>query len=206
MAPDNVQVATGHALEPRDGDRVVGASQLGPILVSGVRAEGPFVALGFDPRRSDLVLRVAWPLLLLNVIDHFVTESTDYVSSYRTGAVWHVPVPGGATEAKLTGPSGATRAVPVEEGRAVVFGEHAGFYSLGVDADGATPLVFAANLSDRMESRVLPSKKLALGSVPAGPPSGFEIGVRKEWWMLLLLGALGLSLLEWLGYHRRVTV
>jgi hypothetical protein len=92
MAPENIQIAKGYALEPEREDRVVASSVKGPILIQGERTAGAFVALGFDPRDSDLVLRVAWPLFLLNTIDHFVAESTDYVSSYRTGEVWHVPV------------------------------------------------------------------------------------------------------------------
>jgi hypothetical protein len=206
MAPENIQVATGHALKREEGDRVVGASVKGPILVQGRRAEGPFVALGFDPRQSDLVLRVAWPLLLLNTIDQFVSESTDYVSSYRTGEVWHVPVAGGVTDARLTGPGGLDRRVPVEDGRAVVFGERAGFYRIAAGGDGAATQEFAANLSDLAESRVAPVKELSLGRTAAAAPQGFEAGVRREWWMLLLAGALLLSLLEWVGYHRRVTV
>src|SRR5690606_26979676 len=74
IAPENIQVTRGHALAPGPRDQVVGASVLGPILVSGRRDGQHFVALGFDPRDSDLVLRVAWPLFILNTIHHFAEE------------------------------------------------------------------------------------------------------------------------------------
>jgi Ca-activated chloride channel family protein len=50
-----------------------------------------FVALGFDVRESDFPLRIAWPLLLLNVINDFVEEDVSYISSFKTGEVWRIP-------------------------------------------------------------------------------------------------------------------
>ena len=44
IAPENIQVINGHALAPEPRDHVVGASELGPILVSGRRNGQPFVA------------------------------------------------------------------------------------------------------------------------------------------------------------------
>jgi len=50
----DVQVATGHALEPSEGDKIVGASDDGPILVSGARGGHRFVvgrrAVALEPR------------------------------------------------------------------------------------------------------------------------------------------------------------
>jgi hypothetical protein len=51
-APENVQVESGHTLVPARGDQVLGASELGPILVSGRREGQAFVALGFDRARA----------------------------------------------------------------------------------------------------------------------------------------------------------
>jgi hypothetical protein len=203
----DVQVATGHALEPSSGDKVVGASDDGPILVTGTRNGRPFIELGFDPRQSDLVLRPAWPLFVLNAIDSFSESDTSYLSSYRTGEVWRVPVPSGAHEAELVLPGGVTRPLPVEDGRAVTFGERAGFYRL-TSGSGDTRAVteFAANLSDLDESRISPQKKLAVAGREAPPPSVGGGGVRREIWLWLLAAVLALSVVEWITYHRRVTV
>src|SRR5207253_10845690 len=67
-------------------------------IFAGARAGRPFVALGFDPRNSDWVLRVAWPLFVLNTINAFVEEDTSYVSSFRTGEVWRIPAPSRSEE------------------------------------------------------------------------------------------------------------
>jgi hypothetical protein len=176
-------------------------------LVSGTRAGRAFVALGFDPRNSDLVLRVAWPLFVLNSINAFVEEDTGYVSSFRTGDVWRVPVPSSAESATVIDPAGARRTVPVKEGRAVYLGEQAGFYKLvtGSGAD-ATSSEFAANLSDLAESRISPAPELALGAQKASPVSIGAPGSKREAWVYLLAAVIALSVIEWITYHRRVTV
>jgi hypothetical protein len=40
----------------------------------------------------------------------------------------------------------------------------------------------------------------------AGPVSGFHVGVRSEWWILLLALAIAVTTIEWATYHRRITV
>jgi hypothetical protein len=207
MALGDVQVAEGRALRPQEGDRVLGASAQGPILVGGRRDGRRFVALSFDPRNSDFVLRVAWPLFVLNTINDFVEEDTGYLSSYRTGEVWRIPVPSGADVAALVLPTGAKQHVSVKEGRAVYLGEQSGFYELFVAGD-PEPVKsgFAANLLDPDESRIEPDKKLELGGKQAVAVAGFEPGVRRELWLYLLLFAFALSVIEWFTYHRRITV
>jgi hypothetical protein len=206
-AMGDIQVARGYTLKPEKEDRVIGASQTGPILVSGRRDGRKFVALGFDPRNSDFVLRVAWPLFLLNTINDFVEEDTGYLSSYRTGDVWRIPAPSAAEVAELSDPSGRTHRVSVKEGRAVYRGDQAGFYRLsaGSGPDRADTL-FAANLVDLEESRIDPVEKLELGGKPASAVAGFQAGVRREIWLYLLLAVFAVSLIEWFTYHRRLTV
>jgi hypothetical protein len=203
----DVQVAVGNALEPGEGDKIVGASDDGPILVSGARGGHRFVVLGFDPRRSDFVLRPAWPLFVLNTIDSFGETDASYLSSYRTGEVWRVPVPDGARSAELVEPGGARRPVPVQDGRAVTFGNQAGVYKL-TTGTGAQRVVseFAANLSDLEESHILPREKLVIAGREASKPELGSPGVRREIWALLLAAVLILSMVEWVTYHRRVTV
>lgn len=206
IAPENIQVATGHALAPEPRDQVVGSSDLGPILVAGRRNGQNFVALGFDPRHSDLVLRVAWPLFILNTINHFVEEDTGYISSFRTGDVWQVPAPGAGELGWVTEPDGSRHRVAIKDGRAAYAGIHAGFYELAVDGSDRPPTRFAANASDLDESQIAPQKKLALGGSEAGEATGFSARSRHQIWGYLVLAVLAVSAIEWLTYHRRVTV
>jgi hypothetical protein len=166
-----------------------------------------FVVLGFDLRESDLPLRISWPLLLLNTINDFVEEDTSYISSFRTGDVWRVPVPSDARDAVLTMPDGQVRRVPVLEGRAVFVGQSAGFYKLKAGPVGAEiESGFAANLSDLEESTIGPMDQLKVGETPAGVIEGFKVGVRREIWIYLIAAALIVTTLEWITYHRRITV
>jgi Ca-activated chloride channel homolog len=204
-AMGDVQVAHGFTFKPAPGDHVLGASELGPILVSGRRAGTKFLALSFDPRNSDFVLRVGWPLFVLNAINDFVEEDAGYVSSYRTGDVWHIPAPSNLEVVSLFDPGGRRHRVPVKEGRAVYLGEDAGFYKLVADGvPGETWL--AGNLADPDESRIEPVRTLAVGTKNAGKIAGFQSGVRRELWLYLLGIVLAISVLEWVTYHRRITV
>lgn len=206
MSMGDVQVAKGHTFKPASGDKVLGASDYGPILVSGARGGHRFIALGFDPRDSDLVLRVAWPLFVLNSINAFIEEDTGYVSSFRTGDVWRIAVPGSLNTVSLLEPLGERHVVPVSEGRAVFRGELAGFYKLNGGADAALLGEFAANLSDLDESRIAPQKELVLAGKKASAASVAPVNLRLDLWVYLLLAALVLSIVEWVTYHRRVTV
>ncbi len=217
-ALDDVNIARGHKLVPELGDKVVGASDRGPILVAGTRTGYKFVALGFDIRDSDLPLRVAWPLLLLNSINYFLEEDANYISSFRTGDVWRIPLVTEAPRAELTMPAGPAGAggkdlVPVFDGRAVYLGQRAGFYELsavdatpGAEGNAAGKASFAANLLDREESAIGPLPELVVDGKKAGTVQGFTVGVRREIWIYLLVIAVLLTTLEWATYHRRMTV
>lgn len=215
LALDDVNVGAGRKLVPQQGDKVLGASDGGgsPILVAGTRGGFKFVALGFDVRDSDLPLRVAWPLFVLDCINWFTDEDAQYLSSFRTGDVWRIPVaasvastPSGIASdavATLKEPDGTTRLVPVHEERAVVLGRTSGFYEL--TAGGQTTR-FAANLLDASESAIAPQDKLVVDGKQSGKLAGYRIGVRREIWIYLLLAAALLTALEWATYHRRLTV
>jgi hypothetical protein len=204
----DVNIAAGHKLVAEAGDKTVGASQDGALLIAGSREGFKFVAMGFDVRASDLPLRVAWPLLLLNSINWFTDEDAKYISSFRTGDVWRVPVGAQNAQAKLTTPGGGAELVPVHEGRAVYLGQRAGFYELRTEAPGgeAQTTAFAANLLDAQESRITPAPELVVDGKKAEALGGFHIGVRREVWIYLLLAVVLLTVLEWATYHRRLTV
>jgi hypothetical protein len=62
----NIRRAQRAELEPKD--EVLARSKLGPLIVKGERAGAPFIALTFDVRESDLVLRTAWPILISQIV------------------------------------------------------------------------------------------------------------------------------------------
>lgn len=202
----DVQVAKGFRARPDQADKVLGASEQGAILVAGTRGGQRFVALTFDPRDSDFVLRPAWPLFVLSSIDYFVEEDSGYLSSYRTGESWRIPAPSDVDSAELLIPGGSKVTVPVKEGRAAFFGDRAGFYTLKTVGPDPTEHAFAANLSDVEEGRITPRRELSLGGRPLAAATVGTPGVRRSLWAMLLLGVVFVSVLEWFTYHRRLTV
>lgn len=211
-AIDNVGIAYAYKLTPGEGDKVVGASNEGAIIVAGQRQGTKFVGVGFDVRQSDFPLRIAWPVFLLNTINWFVEEDSEYLSSFKTGDVWHVPAPLGAgNEALLIDPAGVKHRVPVQDGRAVFFGTKAGFYRLTRTTPpkpGEPPgdVMFAANLVDPVESAIAPKPELVVDGKKGSEVAGFKVGVRRELWIYILLAVAAISAIEWATYHRRVTV
>ena len=213
----DVNVARARALEGTEKqDVAVGKSLRGTLLLAGRRKGHKFVALGFDIRDSDLPMRIAWPLMLMNIVGDFIDEDTGYISSFRTGEVWSIPASAGGKTATLRLPSGSERLVPIKDGRAVFLGQDAGFYELKLDvaasarADaGEAPAMsttFAANLSDAAESAIAPADSLTVGTKKSGDLEGFAVGVRRELWVYFLAAVLLVTALEWLTFHRRVTV
>jgi Ca-activated chloride channel homolog len=212
----DVNIARGHILKGTKEDKVVAQSYKGALLLQGRRSGAKFVALGFDVRESDFPMRIAWPLFLLNTINDFVEEDVSYISSFRTGTVWNVPVASSAETATLEmvgpdgghphTPGGEKRSVPVKDGRAVFLGQHAGFYTISTGPSAEESSMFAANLSDPQESAILPRETLTVDGRVAGEVGEFKIGVRREMWIYLLLAVLAVTTLEWLTFHRRITV
>jgi hypothetical protein len=104
----------------------------------------------------------------------------------------------------------------------VFLGQNAGFYELSLAQPGAQPAAttgnptdvtqagtsvrFAANLLDDFESTVGPQEKLMVDGKEAGTVSAFHVGVRREIWIYLLFIAIAITVLEWITYHRRLTV
>lgn len=201
----DINIGKGHILKGEKEDKVVANSYKGPLLIQGRRAGVKFVALGFDIRESDFPLRIAWPLFLLNTINDFVEEDTSYISSFRTGSVWSIPASSAADTATLELPDGTKRTVPIKDGRAVFLGQEAGFYKISTGTNAEDTSMFAANLSDPDESQI--AAVTPLRDFPqAGPPKAGSVGVREELWIYALIAVLVLTAIEWLTYHRRMTV
>lgn len=200
----DVNVARAAEVRLQPGDRAIARDDRGPLIVQGARDGKRFVAFTFDVRESDLPLRVAWPMLLLNTIDTFVQEDVGFVSSFQTGDTWHVPVPAHLESVTIVDPHDAERRVPVVEGRAVFAGLRTGFHTVRMD-DG-TEERFAANLGAGEESHIAPAEELSVGAMAASAPTAGEIGARREIWLYLVLFVLGILSVEWWTYHRRMTV
>ncbi len=212
----NMSRSSAFVLGP--GDRALASLLKQPLIVareestrSGLRRS---LALGFDLRASDLPLRVAFPLLLMNALDWFAGDVDEDLGSRRTGHLWRIPLaqigrksaaprPLSAT-ANLLLPDGELITAPVSEGYALHYGQRAGFYELSLP--DSVPLRFAGNLSDPQESAARIRSELRVESARLQPPEPGQRALRRTLWPYLLLVAFALLALEWWSYHRRWTV
>jgi len=199
-------------------------SELGPIIATQRGSQYNLVGIGFSLIESDIVLRVALPILFINAIDWFRNDADSLYRAYRTGASWHVPVPSGVTKVHITDPNNkGDNDVPVHDGEVVFYGPYTGFYHLepvGDTSDSAAPWTIAANFTSPRESRIttysppLPDQEGADFELDEQP----RVDTDQSWawvfntfseydlWMYAIFAILGLLIVEWLSYHRRLTV
>jgi len=108
-----VDLSTTHVAEARkltmpDWARTVIPGPGGaPLLYSGLRAGLPTAVLAFEPRRSDLPLQVAFPILLANLTGELLGGSTAPTEAVQPGAPVSLTIPAGATGLAVTRPDGS---------------------------------------------------------------------------------------------------
>jgi hypothetical protein len=92
-----------------------------PLLYSGTRDGVPAAVLAFEPRRSDLPLQVAFPILLANLTGELLGASTAPTEAVEPGTPVSLVIPAGAVGVTVTGPDGTiTELVPGTSGGSAV--------------------------------------------------------------------------------------
>jgi hypothetical protein len=78
-----------------------------PLLYAGNRAGLPTAVLAFEPRRSDLPLQVAFPILLANLTGELMGGSAAPAEAVQPGTPLSLTVPAGASGISVTRPDGS---------------------------------------------------------------------------------------------------
>jgi hypothetical protein len=185
------------------------------------KRDGPrkVLAFGWSLGGTDLMLRVAFPLLLVNSLDWFAGDDADLITTYTTGKRVKVPLDGtvGINEVEVVRPGGHRSRAPVTDGRASFYASSVGLHQI-IARDGdqvVATLQLAANLSDPDESAIAARSELAVGggggdkagaATVLEAPEGFAITRRASIWLYLALLVLLLLGVEWFTYNRRITV
>jgi hypothetical protein len=213
----HTDVSSVFAIDPKKGESAIAYSVRDALIAAKREGRRKMLAVGFGlpaPGRSaatDLPLRVAFPMLLVNTLDWFAGDQADLLTTYPTGRRERIPLDGvvGATEAVVKGPDGRETRTPVLDGLATFYGSQVGYYDVEAKDDkGHTmaQITLAANLASVEESDIAPSTQLTLGGKKLQAPEGFSITrSQKLWWYFVLL-AMALIVTEWITYHRRITV
>lgn len=79
-----------------------------PLLYAGERAGLRTAVLAFEPRRSDLPLQVAFPILVSNLVGELLGGSGGPLEAVVPGSPVTLPVPTGASGVRVERPDGST--------------------------------------------------------------------------------------------------
>lgn len=200
-----------------NADLVVRAIE-GPIMATHTSDTQKFLAIGFSLTQSDLIFRVALPVLIINAVDWLMNENAEPQRGFPTGTSWHIPIPTRRTHVDIVHPDlHVTAGIPVHDDTATLYGDTAGFYQI---PDIHPPVEFAANLNDSRESclsstptRLPDQNSVSLKDAPDTPQTSPFLALLEKLpassqylWVLALLIALAILAIEWLTFHRRWTV
>jgi hypothetical protein len=197
----DLNIARASRFQLGRGDVAVASALRQPIVVARDQGGRKLAALGFELRKSDLPLRVAFPVMVVNALDWFGGNDAGLVASFSTAHPWRISAPAGASELSIRTPDGALEKAPVHDGHATFFGVRVGYYQ--VEPQGRA---FAANLASPAESKIEPHATLTIDGRTLTAPEPGRVGLRRALWVWLAGLALLILCLEWWTYNRRVTV
>jgi hypothetical protein len=184
---------------------VANGDENAPLLIVGESDGRQLAVFTFDLRRSDLPLRVGFPLLLSNLIDLLAPGTAGPLpATLSPGQPLEIPLPPQAQAAVVTRPDGTTVRLPAGAERPL-FSESdtPGIYEVAWAAGDDRHLLgrVAVNLFNPIESDVAPRSELILAG--SGEQTiAAERPVRQEWWRPLAWAALALLAAEWLVQYR----
>ncbi len=207
----DVNLAQAAALRREPGDTVL-AHFLGDALVVYRPPRAPdqaaVLACGFDLRQTDLPLRTAFPVLIANIVDFFTARAPTTVASVELNAHARIDMRQiGLTAHEglvtLRAPSGRLLTSVAHDHIIRVPALELGLWTASVGNHGAVATMpFAVQLGSAQASRTATAKpELQTRPVPREASHGH----RRVWWWLFA-GCCALLLLEWLTFHRRMTV
>lgn len=224
----NFDIVDTLVLTPPPGAATLIDAAEGPIAAVAARDGYEDVVLGFPilvevdgalQRNTDWINRHSFPTFWLNVLEYFVGSQAVGDRSLQPGSAVELRPLSPTTETiTVTTPSGREETLRRRGEQPFVFRltDEVGAYR--VTEAGRESQRFAVNLFDPAESDVRLRTDETPEDASAAQIASVKIGnidvtaaagaapARKELWRLLLLAALGILVLEWYVYHRRVYV
>ena len=105
LSTTHIASAARHVL-PDWARTVIPGPKGAPLLYAGLRAGLPTAVLAFEPRRSDLPLQVAFPVLIANLTGELLGGSSAPTDAVQPGTPVTLSIPGGATGLSVARPDG----------------------------------------------------------------------------------------------------
>lgn len=167
---DGVAIAKASSLDPPTAQSLLVKGREGPLMVDISEGGRTGTLVGFDVGESNWPLRASFVLFVRNVAELARSHrQSRALGPARTGSPLRLRVPVGATEVKLTDPSGRESELETRDGVALVPSpDEPGFYL--VSYGGARPgaALSVVNLTSELESDLRPAP---LGAEASGSPA-----------------------------------
>lgn len=176
-------------------DAVIEAQQTDLMLTyqhEGLRA----ILLGFDITRSNLPLKIAFPVMMSNIITwlnpHKLSSS---VLQIRAGEPYSIHLSPFTETFSLRPPGERWQKQSVTE-NPVIFRDttKVGVYMVAEDKQTR---YFTVNLVNEAESDITPAIRDLASAFPEEPAAQEHIATQQPLWMAFLLAVLGVTMLEW---------
>jgi hypothetical protein len=204
----DLNILEASRIDTQKGDVVVAATRDGQPLIftrNDTVTDRRFVVFTFDIRKSLLPFNYAFPLLVVNVFNHFFKEDAALLKPARAGIELSIPSALEGSQVNVRGPADANQVLARRIGSRVhLFTDRIGIYEL-TSAESDTVQTLAINLMSPEESNIA-----TMGMYPAWTPDEVLEPVESPWleefWRILILAALFFFSVEWFTYHRRITV
>ncbi|MBX3386713.1 MAG: VWA domain-containing protein [Phycisphaeraceae bacterium] len=218
----NVALGKGPRLElvPDTPVRAIVMGDKGPVMLEVLDAVTHAVVVAFDPNATYWPLEAGWVLFLGDVLTYLGEANTGGAagSQIGTGTTLSTRLPVGSREIRLVLPSGERIDLEAGPDGTIAFGpvNSTGLYTvswrgqataLDTERDGRAVRVLAANLADALESDTTPLPRLALAREVVSAEDADRLSdLTRRLWPYLLLAALGVIMLEWFVYNRKVSL
>jgi hypothetical protein len=156
-----------------------------PLLYSGTRDGLPSAVLAFEPRRSDLPLQVAFPVLLSNLAGELMGGSSAPSDVLAPGMPVNLALPAGATGIRVTRPDGTSVDVPAgaPSAASVTFASttELGVYTgvpIGLPEPGASPAAPSTSLDPSDGAASSAGTSASAGSAASAPATASPVDSR----------------------------
>lgn len=220
LALDSVVIVKSRSVEvtPRSPATVLASADTGPAVIEVAAAQTRAIVVPFDIQESYWPFDASFVVFVGRAIRHVGDDGAQggTLRAIQPGRVLSDRLPSDATNVRIEGPAGVDAPITTAPDGSFVFGpvERVGVYRVrwngspgAMDAvvSGRNVRTYAANLADSQESQVAATERIDVAEQRVDAIGGSRDGARNLWpWLLLV--ALGIMLLEWYIFNRKVYV
>lgn len=219
---ENVAIAESRMIEVAAGSAAtsLAISDKGPAIVELSTSDTRAIVVPFNPMASNWPFDVSFVVFNAAAMSYLGEDGAPGGSlrSVQPGQTYSDRLPVGTARASLESPGGLSTALtPATDGR-IVYGPipKTGIYTVKFDGTpgpmdlktdgGGVARVFTANLFDLAETDVRAAKEVPFASAVATAQERRDAKADHKLWPYLLLAALGVILVEWFIYNRKVHI